>query len=245
MRVFVGTMLSGEADFERCLAAVQGQVHPDVTHFIVAGRPEAEAHRELYEEWNRVKGDHGLFLKVDADTVLCSDRIVSDLVGLFSGMPRLTGTQSWLDDRMTDGRIFGMACIRNTVTVKTDVDPLYCDRVDSGHDVVLRGDALPPSLRVAGDHCRYADDRQAFHFGLHRMLKNQRDVLGRVFAAWHRDGDRVRAFALVGGQMARRFTSNRRFNYGDPEFKEALAEATARHEEFVGHLRSLEMEKIG
>lgn len=237
-------MSSGEADFDMCMQAVHHQEHPDVVHFLVAGLPEAAAHSELYTEWNRLKGDFDLFLKVDADTVLAHDRVVTRLVEMFSAEPRLTGTQSWLHDHMTDDVIFGLTCIRNTVTVKTDVDMLYCDRVDSNHDLVIRGDALPQDLRIAGDHCRYADDRQAFHFGLHRMLKNQRDVLGKVYVAWRCDPLRTRAFALIGGQLAHRFASNRRFNYGDPEFREAFVEATLRYDELVGHIASMQLHRI-
>jgi hypothetical protein len=233
MRVFVGTMESGEADFDDCQAAIRRQTHKDVYHFVVSGLPEPEAHAALYEMWERVKSHHDLFLKVDADTVLAHDNVIAEHVALFAANPHLTGTQAWLYDYMTDGKIFGLGCMRNTVTLTKSTNPLYPDRVDEKHDQVLRGDALPAALNPAGNHCMHPTDRQAFHYGLHRTLKNQHENMDRVRAGWNRQRDRARALALLGAQAAPQFRKNLKFNYGDLEFHRAFQDAIDNFDERV------------
>lgn len=228
MKVFVGTMESGEADFPACREAIMNQTHSPTFHYIVSGMTEPEAHRRLYEEWEAAKADFDLFLKVDADTVLAHPNVIAATVALFAANPRLTGTQAWLYDHMTATKIFGLGCMRNTVRLATRTNPLYPDRVDFSHDQVLRGDSLPDALNPAGYHCRTVNDAQAFHYGLHRMLKGQADTLARVRTAWLHHGGRDRALALLGSRRAPDFKQHLRFNYGDAEFQTALAETLQR-----------------
>lgn len=244
MKVFVGTMESGEADFPQCVRAIKEQDHKHVTHVVISGMTESLAHQRLYATWEEVKADHELFLKVDADTVLAHEHVISDIVRLFQEQPRLTGMQAWLYDHMTAGNIFGLGCTRNTVAFTKAADPLYPDRVDLNHDLVMRGDSLPSSLNPAGYHCRYANDLQAFHFGVHRMLKGQRAVINRVHAAWMKDRDRVRAMVLIGCGLSHRFTTGHKFNYADDDFKRVFEEATQRYDEFVNDLVTGKQDRI-
>jgi hypothetical protein len=230
MQVFIGTMESGEADFEQCKAAILGQRHAKWTHFIVSGLPEAAAHRRLYEEWNAVKADFDLFIKVDADTVLANPFVVEAYVRLFRSDLRLTGVQAWLDDYMTRDLIYGLTCVRNSVRISTDVDPLFCDRVDTGHDRILRGSAVgDPALIPAGRHCHHASKEQAFRYGVHRAKKRQAAVRDKVRTAWISQGrDEVRGMALAGFDLA---SSCPDVDYGARGFQDAFAEATARYGE--------------
>lgn len=233
MRVFVGTMESGEGDFELCKQAISQQVHPHVHHFVVSGLREHEAHQRLYEEWEVNRGAYDLFLKVDADTVLAHPNVVSDIVALFKLHPRLTGLQAWLHDYMTNDRIFGLGCMRNTVALTHKTDPLYPDRVDLTHDMTLRGDALSRSLNPAGNHCHHATDEQAFRYGVHRTLKNQRHVIDQVRRAWRANNDRTRAFALQGSERALSLRDGLKISYRDEEFQAEFANASVEHEAWV------------
>jgi hypothetical protein len=219
MRVFIGTLECGENQFQQCCSVIYQQIDINFEHFVVSGLPEKDAHEALFSRWNEVKNDYDLFLKVDADTELSSKEVVKTYVDLFSSNENLTGVQAWLHDHMTDDLIFGLTCVKNTVTVATRVDKLYCDKVDSNHKIVLRGNDLPEKLRPAGYHCKNSSDIQAFHYGYHRGKKNQHSIRDRVFKAWKRDEcrDRARALALIGFQMS---SLSDALNYNDKEFQQ-------------------------
>lgn len=230
MKVFIGTMTHGEGEFDECKRAISQQVDVDTSHIIISNLPEKEAHERLYTTWNSVKEGHELFLKVDADTVLAHEHVISDYVKLFEANVRLTGVQAWLYDHMTDTKIFGLTCLRNTVTVSPVVDKLYCDRADTGHDIVMRGDELPASLNPAGTHCQSATDTQAFHYGFHRGKKNQQDIRARVLKAWKRDKDRQRGIALIGFMLSAQSETT---NYDTFDFQRLYHEATSQYDTLV------------
>lgn len=238
-RIFVGTMYCGEGDFDECCKAITGQRHVEVTHFVIADRPEREAHNLLWQAWRDAKSDHNVFVKVDADTVLRSPDTLSLIYEQFAD-PRITGLQAPLHDYMTDGHVNGLNAFSRRVVFNDTRDELYCDRaVDTGHDVVLREKLLPLDLVPAGDHCHHASEAQSFHYGLHRMLKGQTTTLDRVFRAWTRHRDRIRLFALAGAHMAPRFVANRKFNYPDPEFQLALDEVRTKYDDLVQHYATM------
>jgi hypothetical protein len=222
MRVFVGTLYCGEGDFATSAKALVGQQDVDITCQVIDDLPEKEAHDTLWDAWADAKKDHDIFVKVDADTVLQHPRVLNDICDMFASDERLTGVQCWLHDYFTDSFIYGLNCYSCRVVFKHTDDNLFCDRVDTNHDRVLRGAALPKSLQPAGLHCHHANELQAFHFGLHRQLKGQGNILYNVRKAWERDNDILRAWALVGAHVANQFRTNRRFNYNDPEFKDAF-----------------------
>lgn len=238
-RVFVGTMHTCEGDLEACVDIIQKQRGVVVTHFLVSGLGEKDAHNALWKAWRDAKSGHDLFVKVDADTVLRSEDTLSDICHMFRAVPRLTGLQAPLHDYMTDDFINGLNAFSPKVTFNDTQDELYCDRkVDVDHDVVLRDKELPMSLRPAGFHCHYANSRQSFHYGIHRALKGQKIVLEKVFNAWFqnkigKEQNVNRAYALIGAQFSTRFAQNRKFNYTDPEFLAAFEEAQSRYDELT------------
>lgn len=237
-RVFVGTMHSLEGDFQHSIERVRCQLNVTVTHFIVSGLKEKEAHNALWAAWRQQRDSQDLFVKVDADTVLASTTTLAEIYAVFRQDARVTGLQAPLNDYMTAGFINGLNAFSPVVSFNDTRDELYCDRqVDTGHNVVIRNERLPESLVPAGYHCHYSNDKQAFHYGLHRMLKGQRDTMDKVTDAWTANGkDRIRGLAIIGSQMAGRFLSNRRFNYADPEFLTAFEEAEKRYDEFTDHI---------
>jgi hypothetical protein len=225
-RIFVGTMSSGEGDFQECLRVIQTQLNVDVTHYVIAGLPEKDAHNALWSAWRTARGDHDLFVKVDADTVLKNPTILEEVWKQFDANPRVTAIQAPLWDYMTDGLINGLNCFSPLVTFNDSKSELYCDRgVDTGHDIVLHQAELPQSLIPAAFHCKYASELQAFHYGIHRALKNHHETIAKVHSAWTRYyHDRVRGFALIGASWCNKFSSGQ-FNYTDPLFIKLFNEA--------------------
>lgn len=238
--IFVGTMYTEEGEFQSCVERIQAQEGVVVSHVIISNMKEKDAHNALWKAWKDAKSGNDVFVKIDADTILSSTTTLLEIYEQFAKNPRVTGLQAPLADYMTDSLINGLNAFSNRVIFNDTNDELYCDRkVDEGHDIVLRERDLPESLVPAGFHCFNPTDRQAFHYGLHRMLKGQTTTMDKVFNAWARDKDRARLFALVGAHMSPRFVDSRCFNYEDDEFKAAFVEAEARYDELVEHYNTL------
>lgn len=236
-RVFVGTMYTKEGEFLGCLQQIQAQRGVVVSHVIIANMKEKEAHNALWHAWRHQGPSHDLFVKVDADTVLASPNTLATIWEQFKSNPRVTGLQAPLHDYMTDSLINGLNAFSTKVVFNDTQDELYCDRqVDTNHDVVLREKDLPTALIPAGFHCWNSTDEQAFHYGVHRMLKGQRTTIDKVRAAWNRDHDRPRAFALIGAKMAPRFAASRKFNYSDEVFRSIFEEASTHYDELTQDL---------
>ncbi len=227
-KVFVGTLYSGESDYVTCLEHLQGQMDVEVTHFMVSHLPEKEAHEALWAEWRRVKADHDLFVKLDADVVLHSAIVLSEIHRALASAPGATGLQAPLNDFMTDREICGLNAYAPTVEFARGGDPLFCDRgMDVGNTRILRGGELPETLRPAGLHCFYANERQGFHYGVHRMMKAQKQVMLDVAQAFAVHCDRVRGFALIGAVSCGKFMAGGKhagkFSYTDAEFRDEYA----------------------
>ncbi|MFZ4808750.1 MAG: hypothetical protein ACOYLQ_15960 [Hyphomicrobiaceae bacterium] len=216
MRIFVGTLACGEAELDDCRQAVARQTGVQVRQLVIENRPELEAHNALWDAWNAERHQHDLFVKVDADTVLMRDTALAEIGGLFED-PDVTGAQILLQDYFTDNLIAGLNSFSGAVKFHRSNDRLFTDRVDYGHVKVMKG---PPVAHLApiGWHCLRPHARQAFHFGLHRALKKQNDVIGRVAEVWLRERDDARGWALAGAASAG-FRFNARFDYSDKNFE--------------------------
>lgn len=201
MRVFVGTLHSGESEFDECKRAIAEQVGVDVTHHVISNLPEWEAHNSLWEEWNSRKKDFDVFVKIDADTIIDDPTKLKSIADEFSGNERVTGMQVPLHDYFTDAPILGLNCFSPKVVFTPSKTRLHADHADSGHDIVLRGEAVS-HLAPAGRHCSWPHERQAFHYGLHRMKKGQKETVLRMFEVWQRERDHARLVALHGAHAA-------------------------------------------
>lgn len=200
-RVFFGTMYSNEAEFEESKSSVLSQTGLSVIeHATIFDLPEKEAHNTLWREWEERKHAFDLFVKIDADTVLRSHDSISRVWELFAADINVTGAQLRLHDYFTNDLIAGLNFFTPVVNFSTSPD-LYCDRVDTNHNVVLKGDIVS-HLEPIGFHCKNPNAMQSFHFGLHRMLKNQVTTLKKVWANWQIYHDSAREFALVGAAAA-------------------------------------------
>lgn len=218
-KVWIGTMFCDEGDFAKSKESITNQAGVDVRHHVIVHMPEKEAHNALWRAWRefRDKNPQAIFVKVDADTVLRHKQVLSTIVDIFANNARVTGIQCPLDDYFTGGHINGLNCFGPKVIFNDTGDDLFCDRnVDVNHDVVLRAPDLPESLTPAAKHCMHATPTQAFHFGLHRMLKGQYHVIDQVRSMWKVHGDKIRGMALLGAKNAH--TVGRRFNYTDRDF---------------------------
>lgn len=220
-RIFVGTMSSGEAEFAESQDSVFTQRDVAITYFLISNEPEWEAHNVLWSSWNAAKDSHDLFIKVDADTILNRDTLFREIADTMLTNPKITGAQIPLFDHFTQELILGLNCFTPQVIFTPSRSKLYCDRVDTNHDIVLRNDAVK-HLSPAGWHCKNPHPKQAFHFGLHRMHKNQTDKILQIYNVWcseNRPYD-ARCFALLGAAWSVHGSDSDKFNYTDHEFNE-------------------------
>lgn len=231
-KVFVGTLYCGEADFDMCIDAIYSQEDVEIHSRVFTNLPEKEAHNQLWAAWRAIQSQFDLFVKVDADTVLANKRIIRTICDIFDTDKRITGLQAPLHDYFTDSFINGLNCFSPKVVFLDSKDELYCDRkVDTCHDIVIQSHNVPSTLQPAGYHCYHASKEQAFHFGLHRALKNQIEILNRVKKA---PQDINRKLALLGAQCSNEFRDGG-FNYADSKFKNAFAKALSMVENEDNH----------
>ena len=236
-RIFIGTLYCGEGDYVECFNALASQKSVSVKHVVIENQPEKEAHNQLWAAWREVQhSGFDMFVKVDADTVLAHDEVLLELWKLMSSNPRITGIQATLLDYFTDGNINGLNCFSPKVTFRDTTSDLFCDRqVDVDHDIVLKAvdvNKITTRLRPSGFHCFRTTEKQAFHFGLHRALKGQHDVLDRVKNAFEIHGDRMRGVALLGADSAPVFRDGC-FNYNDERFQQMFETVLKRYEDRI------------
>lgn len=223
-RIFVGTLACGEAELGECTAAIAAQEGVVVEHLVISDLPELEAHNRLWSAWRERRGRHDLFVKVDADTILARGTALAEVAALFAD-PDVTGAQVLLHDYFTDTLIAGLNAFSPVVEFGEAGNRLFPDRVDTGHRVVLKGEATR-HLAPIGWHCRAPHPRQAFHFGLHRQLKKQRDVIARVARAWLAAPDEGRGWALAGASAAGWWLRGH-FDYADKRFTRSFERLAA------------------
>lgn len=236
-QVFIGTLFCGEGDIQKCCEAIAKQDNVTFRHDIIANLPEKEAHNKLWSTWRKVQTDFDAFIKVDADTVLMHENVISEFMKIMTENPDVTGIQAPLKDYFTNSFINGLNCFKNTVVFNDSKDDLFCDRgIDVNHKVVLKADRVPDSLRPAGLHCYHSSEQQAYHFGLHRALKGQVATITQVKAAFVNEPTKLRGLALIGANDSRKFASHKRFNYTDSEFSEAFESASKDYDRLINEL---------
>ncbi|MFA7275263.1 MAG: hypothetical protein WC043_00490 [Pseudobdellovibrionaceae bacterium] len=200
-RIFVGTLACGEAEFESCCAAIAAQTGVQITHHVIKDQPEYEAHNMLWRAWSDNKSSHDLFVKIDADTVLNRNDALKDIAALFCE-PDVTGAQILIQDYFTDDLIAGLNAFSPLVEFHQSKKRLFADHADTGHKKVLKGDCVRHLAPIAW-HGKHPSARQSFHFGFHRKLKGQQDVLKKTAQAWRENKDNAREWALAGAASAK------------------------------------------
>lgn len=196
-RIFVGTMYSGESEFEDCCIAIKSQKNVNVTQFVIANFPEYEAHNLLWKEWNSRKNDYDIFIKVDADTIIEDKEKFEKIAREFALNSRLTGMQIPLHDYFTDSLILGLNCFSTKVIFQPSNSPLHADHADKGHDIIYRNEQVS-HLTPGGLHCKNPGTKQSFHYGVHRMKKRQVETISKVYDAWKKYKDQQRLLVLHG-----------------------------------------------
>jgi hypothetical protein len=242
MKIFVGVISCGEGDKDRSFSSIEaqerGNIISDVEIFKIDDLSEKKAHDLLHEAFRDASmNNYDVLIKVDADTVLAHQQIFINICEQFVANPKVTKVQAPLHDYFIDDLLNGLNSFSRNVKFRKSCDTLFCDRVDEAHNVRLYQRDLPQSLIPAGFHCHYATECQAFHYGLHRELKGQKDTLALVKKAFQKNRDRIRGMALLGAQAAGSFTKFGGFNYADKQFCDAFEKSSNEYDRLITCLR--------
>ena len=231
MRVFVGTLYSGENEYEECLASIRNQTYRDFDHFIFKDLPNKEAHAALFKSFLERANEYDILIKVDADVVLSSNTIFEKIVDKMHESDWLDVLSPAVRDFFTGQLIdAGLTVYRNTVRWDYEKDTMFVDIPESGQDRYLYDDK---ELAPAAIHCKNPAPWQAFHYGVHRGLKSIQRIhstshwafLEEVWANFLRTGDIRIGLAVLGAELvyAGRFKRSD-VDYTNPRMKTILEE---------------------
>jgi len=199
-KVLVITLANGENEFDECVTAIKSQKNVDIEHLIISGKNEFEAHKEFGSTWNTRRNEFDNLVKIDADSILMSDKALSNVVKLFE-KNNVSGVQIKMLDYFSNSLIPGMNAFSSKVKFITPRYKLYPDHSDTGHGLVLKGESVQ-FLEPIAWHCKYPSIRHSFFFGYRRRLKNQNDILAKVAKEWLTTLDDPRKWALIGSYSA-------------------------------------------
>ena len=170
MKILVGTLHAIENELDECLASIRAQTHPAHDLFVISGKPNKEAHDDLYQTFMDRAGEVDLFIKIDADMVITRPTFFEEVVERFEAEPDLTHLLIAVHDWMTDRPIMGMHVFRSCHRWhcrEASSETLFVDMVDVEESLTKDRDVLAP----AAIHCSDSSPLQAFHFGVHKAVK--------------------------------------------------------------------------
>jgi hypothetical protein len=196
MKVFVGTLESGESEFLECQKALSSQIDVAYFHHVISGKHEREAHKELFEYWATRRHEFDYFLKLDADTVLMRQDAVAQMCNLMKTHDA-TGLQVRILDFFSGQLISGLNMFSQDVMFRKRLSRLHPDVSDSQHRLVLKGNKVQ-HLEPVAFHGLHPNRRQSFYYGFHRYLKGQKSLLVSVYERWKLELDIARKWALIG-----------------------------------------------
>ncbi len=171
--VMVGTLHSGENEFEQCKASIEAQRYPHIRHEVLSGLPKEKARSDLLDGFER--SDAELLVMVDADTVLLDEDYIGRVVEIFNAGSRLSVLQMAVQDFFSDDAIQGIDAYRRGSTRRAGsarsaikVAGLFADetRVPRSERMMLWA-TFGRSAIHSPDPGRF----QAFHFGVQRGLE--------------------------------------------------------------------------
>ena len=229
-RVFVGTMFSIENQFKDCINVIQSQKEIHVTHEIISGLREHDAHVKLYESWEKMKDQYDAFIKVDADMILKDDLVLHRMTEEINRSVKdgYTSIQCPLYDYYIEDMIFGLNCYSTKVIFHTPSSKLFCDRSTSNNFTkVIRSSADSHfDLFPAGSHCDNPSEKQAFMWGYHRGAKSNTSIYHQLKDSYDKNPTWEKKIALAGfksGESRR----NVELSYEDREFDKIFEHAKA------------------
>lgn len=209
-RILIGTLFSGENEFAACVQSIHAQTYKHWNHVVIKNLPNLVAHERLYQAFVDASSEYDLFIKMDADMVFIDENCLTTIVDKFQANANLDHWLTVVDDWFSNSLILGFHVFSNRARWKIpEGERLFVDPMPTiVGELKITHVAPAPLVRHAFDPSGY----QAFHFGVHRMLKvvqpNQAlnllsawghwKLLNRVRLNFIRTGDYRLSYALQG-----------------------------------------------
>lgn len=180
MKLFIGTLYSGENEFEECVTSIQNQTYQNFEHFVFKDLPNREAHHTLFRSFKNKIEEFDLLVKVDADMVLCSNNLFAEIVRKMSEHPNIDVLSIAVWDFFTGQLIIGLNTYRSNVDWNFEKETMFVDipEVSAGRTFFDTTELAPAAI-----HCKNPSLYQAFHYGVHRGLKSIQQMHGSTH--WH------------------------------------------------------------
>jgi len=162
MRIFVGTLYSGENELSGCIESVCKQTYEDHVQFFFEGLPKKEAHDE--ENKTFAESDFDILVHLGADTVLTDNYFFNGLVKNFTNNDWLQQITVPLWDFFSNQVIWGINAYHNIEWEERD------ERVFTDFMPIRKGCEVK-IYHIVGIHCPNPGWFQSFHYGAHKAMK--------------------------------------------------------------------------
>ncbi|MFW6275656.1 MAG: hypothetical protein ACOC2M_03380, partial [bacterium] len=170
MKILVGSMYCFENEYEDSILSLYQQTYRKFDHFKVEKLPNKLAHDTLYSTFMENSKFYDLFLKLDADMVICKNSFLQDIVNFLKNKKILTNLQIKVHDFFTDRLIWGLHIFNNKNKWVKNNELVFTDMV-SLHNERINISSLDSPLVPAAWHSPNPSLIQAFHFGIHKAVK--------------------------------------------------------------------------
>lgn len=169
MRLLIGTLYSGENEFEESCQAIKKQSYDNYYHLVIKNLTKIEAHNKLYSYFMDNSNEFDLLIKIDADMVIIDHDFFSKIVTIFQKNKKLDRVIIPLLDFFVSQKIMGINIYRNTVKWVINSESVFTDRKEKYSN--KNNKEIYHSLSDSVIHCKNPSLHQAFHFGYHRGFK--------------------------------------------------------------------------
>ncbi len=212
MKILIGTLYSGENEFEASKRSIQQQSYTKWEQVVFKNLPNKEAHDKLYRCFMDNADHYDLFIKLDADMVFSDKKALQKIVDLFREQRKLDHVVLAVKDWASGLLIQGLHIFSNRVQWPKNEEQLFVDippRIE-GKRWVTRS---PPAPLVI--HSPNPSPLQAFRFGVHRAGKivqaqepylrlysarRQFFLLSQVWKHFREDPQQKLGLVVAGGQ---------------------------------------------
>jgi hypothetical protein len=166
VKVLVGVLHSGEAEYQRCLESIHTQQGVNLCQFVISGKANKEAHDELYATFMARASDFDFFFKLDADMTLRAPNSLRALIDL-AASKRAAHALSYVMDFPSSLAIPGVQLFRSDSCWEGSDDRLNVD-----YSPKLFGPSVMVIDPIFVDHMSAPSDYQLFRYGIHKALKS-------------------------------------------------------------------------
>lgn len=165
MRILIGVLHSGEAEFTACLASLEAQRQVDSERFVISGMANKEAHDELYSRFMRRFNEFNYFFKLDADMTLRAPDSLRSLVEIVH-RKGAAHALSYVYDVPSGLAIPGVQLFRSDSRWEGSDEQLNVD-----YPPRLMGESVLIVDPIFVDHMSSPSSYQLFRYGIHKTLK--------------------------------------------------------------------------